>query len=56
MVVTHGALDIDSKPPAIMTSRTPSWMFCVANMIAFNPEAQTLLMVVASEVLGILSD
>jgi hypothetical protein len=29
-------------------------MFWVANMIAFNPEAQTLLMVVASEVLGIL--
>jgi hypothetical protein len=29
-------------------------MFWVANMIAFNPDAQTLLMVVASEVLGIL--
>lgn len=31
-------------------------MFCVANMIAFSPEAQTLLMVVASEVLGILDE
>jgi hypothetical protein len=46
---------MDSNPPAIMTSLTPSWMFWVANMMAFRPDAQTLLIVVASEESGILS-
>jgi hypothetical protein len=52
--MAYGALDMDSNPPATMTSLTPSWMFWVANMIALRPDAQTLLMVVASEELGIL--
>lgn len=45
---------MDSKPPATMTSRTPSWMFCVASMMALRPDAQTLLMVVASDDTGML--
>lgn len=51
---TYGAFDIDSIPPATMTSRTPSWMFWEANMMDFKPEAQTLLMVVASVDSGML--
>lgn len=44
-----------SIPPATMTPLWPSWMFWAASIIAFIPLAQTLLMVVASEVSGILS-
>lgn len=49
---TYGTLDMDSMPPATMTSRAPVWRFCAASMTAFKPEAQTLLMVVASVVRG----
>lgn len=35
-------------PPATMHWRWPSCIDCVASMIAFMPDAQTLLMVVAS--------
>lgn len=44
-----------SIPPATMTPLWPSWMFWAASIMAFIPLAQTLLMVVASEVSGILS-
>lgn len=43
-----------SIPPATMMPLWPSWMFWVASIIAFIPLAQTLLMVVASVVSGIL--
>lgn len=43
-----------SIPPATMMPLWPSWMFWVASIIAFMPLAQTLLMVVASVVSGIL--
>jgi hypothetical protein len=46
---------MDSNPPATMISRTPSWMFCVANIMALRPDAQTLLIVVASDEVGMLS-
>ncbi len=35
-----------SMPPAIITSQVPARMLSVANIIAFMPEPQTLLMVV----------
>lgn len=43
-----------SIPPATMMPLWPSWMFWVASIIAFMPLAQTLLIVVASVVSGIL--
>lgn len=43
-----------SIPPAIMTSLCPSWIACEARVMAFIPDAQTLLMVVASVDSGIL--
>ena len=45
-----------SIPPATMHELVPRARDCAANMIDFIPEAQTLLMVVASVVLGILLD
>lgn len=43
---------MDSMPPASMISLTPSCRDWVAKVMAFMPEAQTLLMVVASVVSG----
>lgn len=51
---TYGAWDMLSIPPATMTPLWPSWMFWAASIMAFIPLAQTLLMVVASAVSGIL--
>lgn len=39
-------------PPAIMAEAEPVWMVCVARVIAFREEAQTLFMVVQTMVLG----
>lgn len=41
-----------SVPPATMMSVSPSFMDCAARMMAFMPEAQTLLTVVQTVVLG----
>jgi hypothetical protein len=46
---TYGALLMLSIPPAATTERSPSLMDWAASMTAFMPLAQTLLMVVASE-------
>src|SRR5690606_8100489 len=42
----------DSMPPATTTRAEPALMMSVANMIAFMPEPQTLLMVVAPAASG----
>lgn len=52
---THGAWLMLSIPPATMHELVPRARDCAASMMVFIPEAQTLLMVVASVVLGILS-
>lgn len=43
-----------SIPPATMTPRCLSAMFCAASMTDLRPDAQTLLMVVASVLSGML--
>lgn len=52
---TYGALDMLSMPPATMIPRWPRAIAWEAMVMAFMPEAQTLLMVVASVETGILS-
>ena len=47
-----GALVIDSMPPATTTFAEPALMMSCASMIAFMPEPQTLLMVVAPAASG----
>lgn len=47
-LITYGALDMLSMPPANMISRSPDLRAWAAIMIDFMPEAHTLLMVVAS--------
>lgn len=49
---THGVLLMLSIPPAAIIFLCPKATFCAAREIAFMPEAQTLLMVVASVVSG----
>ena len=48
--ITHGALLMLSIPPAATTDLSPSLMDWAASMTDFMPLAQTLLMVVASDV------
>lgn len=43
-----------SIPPATMTPLCPSWIACAASEMDFIPDAQTLLMVVASVESGML--
>lgn len=38
-----GAFDILSNPPEITTSDNPNKIFVAPSVVAFNPEAQTLL-------------
>jgi len=45
-------LDMDSVPPATMQEAVPVMMVWVPRMMAFRPEAQTLLMVVQGTVSG----
>ncbi len=47
----YGALLMLSIPPAATTLLSPIWMLCAARMTDFIPLAQTLLIVVASELL-----
>ena len=49
---TCGALDIDSMPPATMTSNSPSLIRSAAWAMASSPDRQTLLTVVAGVVIG----
>src|SRR6266436_4598401 len=44
----YGQLDMDSIPPATTISLSPSCTACAASATAFNPEPQTLLMVIAA--------
>src|SRR4051812_33050044 len=48
----YGQLLIDSIPPATATSMSPVAMPCAANITAFSPEPQTLLIVKAATVSG----
>ena len=48
----YGACDIDSMPPATATSISPARINWSASAIAFSPERQTLLIVIAGTSLG----
>ena len=47
-----GACDIDSIPPATMTSNSPARISCAASAMASSPDRQTLLTDKAGTVIG----